>query len=61
METFLEFEKPIQNILEQIEKLKEVSAQGEVDVTATLNDLEEKLTETRKQVYSGFRHGNACK
>ena len=54
METFLEFEKPIQNILEQIEKLKEVSAQGEVDVTATLNDLEDKLTETRKQVYSGL-------
>ena len=52
METFLEFEKPIQNILEQMEKLKEVSAQGEVDVTATLKDLERKLAETRAQIYS---------
>jgi len=54
METFLEFEKPIQNILEQIEKLKDVSAKGEVDVTATLSDLEDKLTETRKQIYAGL-------
>ena len=28
-QTFLEFEKPVQNIIEQIEKLKEVAAQGE--------------------------------
>jgi archaellum component FlaC len=32
MQTFLEFEKPIQNIIEQIEKLKEVAAQSQVDV-----------------------------
>lgn len=54
METFLEFEKPIQNIIEQIEKLKDVSAQGEVDVTATLRDLEKKLKETRIQIYKGL-------
>ena len=52
MQTFLEFEKPVQNIIEQIEKLKEVAAQGEVDVTATLKDLEKKLHETRESIYS---------
>ncbi len=52
MQTFLEFEKPVQNIIEQIEKLKEVAAQGEVDVTATLKDLEKKLQETRASIYS---------
>ncbi len=52
MQTFLEFEKPVQNIIEQIEKLKEVAAQGEVDVTATLKDLEKKLLETRGSIYS---------
>lgn len=51
MQTFLEFEKPVQNIIEQIEKLKEVAAQGEVDVTATLKDLEKKLKETRVEIY----------
>jgi len=52
METFLEFEKPIQHIIEQMEKLKEVSAQGDVDVTATLKDLEKKLRETQQAIYS---------
>ena len=51
MQTFLEFEKPVQIIIEQIEKLKDVASQGEVDVRPTLKDLEKKLLETRKQVY----------
>jgi acetyl-CoA carboxylase carboxyl transferase subunit alpha len=54
MQTFLEFEKPVQNIIEQIEKLKDVAQQGEVDVRATLKDLEKKLAETRKQIYGGL-------
>jgi acetyl-CoA carboxylase carboxyl transferase subunit alpha len=52
MQTFLEFEKPVQNILEQIEKLKEVASNGQVDVTATLKDLEKKLVGVRKDIYS---------
>ena len=52
MQTFLEFEKPIQNIIEQIEKLKDVASQGEVDVRSTLKDLEKKLSQARKTIYS---------
>ncbi|MCB0795159.1 MAG: acetyl-CoA carboxylase carboxyltransferase subunit alpha [Flavobacteriales bacterium] len=51
MQTFLEFEKPVQNIVEQIEKLKEVANEGEVDLAKTLKDLEKKLSETRKRIY----------
>ena len=51
MQTFLEFEKPVQHIIEQIQKLKEVAASSEVDVTGTLKDLENKLAETRRTVY----------
>ncbi|MCB0765831.1 MAG: acetyl-CoA carboxylase carboxyltransferase subunit alpha [Flavobacteriales bacterium] len=54
MQTFLEFEKPIQSVIEQIEKLKEVATQGAVDVEPTLRDLEKKLTETRKTIYAGL-------
>lgn len=54
MQTFLEFEKPIQHLVEQIEKLKEVATEGEVDVKATLKDLTKKLVETRKSVYAGL-------
>jgi acetyl-CoA carboxylase carboxyl transferase subunit alpha len=52
MSTFLEFESPIQTIVEQIEKLKEVGAEGNVDVKGTMKDLEKKLADTRKEVYA---------
>lgn len=52
MQTFLEFEKPVQHLLDQIAKLKEVAADGDVDVAASLKDLEAKLTETRRTLYS---------
>lgn len=52
MGTFLEFEGPIQNVVEQIEKLKEVGSEGGVDVQATLKDLESKLAKARKEVYA---------
>ncbi|MCC6542360.1 MAG: acetyl-CoA carboxylase carboxyltransferase subunit alpha [Flavobacteriales bacterium] len=54
MQTFLEFEKPIQSVIEQIQKLKEVAAQGAVDIEPTLRDLEKKLAETRKTIYAGL-------
>ncbi|MCB9170021.1 MAG: acetyl-CoA carboxylase carboxyltransferase subunit alpha [Flavobacteriales bacterium] len=52
MQTFLEFEKPIQTLIEQIDKLKEVAEKGEVDVTSTLKDLEKKLVQARKELYA---------
>ena len=54
MQTFLEFEKPVQHLMEQMAKLKEVAAAGEVDVRATMQDLEQKLAETRKQLYASL-------
>ncbi|MCB0790617.1 MAG: acetyl-CoA carboxylase carboxyltransferase subunit alpha [Flavobacteriales bacterium] len=51
MQTFLEFEKPVQTLVEQIDKLKEVAEKGEVDVSATLKDLEKKLVQVRKELY----------
>lgn len=54
METYLEFEKPIQHLAEQIAKLKEVGAQSDVDVNASLKDLERKLDETRRQLYANL-------
>ncbi len=54
MQTFLEFERPIQHIIEQIEKLKEVASAGEVDVEISMKDLEKKLVATRKEIYTGL-------
>ena len=51
MSTYLEFESPIQAIVEQIEKLNQVAAEGEVDVRAAMKDLNKKLAAARKDVY----------
>ncbi len=51
---FLEFEKPIANLLEQLEKTKEIAASSKVDVTPTLKELEKKIESTRKEIYSNL-------
>ena len=52
--TILDFEKPIGEILEQIEKIKSVAEKSGVDVSKTLKDLETKLAEKRKEIYSNL-------
>ena len=51
---FLEFEKPLESLYEQLEKIKEVGAQGVVDVSDTIVDLENKIKLQRKEIYSNL-------
>ena len=51
---YLEFEKPIQELIQQIEKAKELSNESEVDVSSTLKDLEKKLDKFRKEIYTNL-------
>ena len=41
---FLEFEKPLEKLYEQLEKIREVEQGGEVDVSATIKELENYIT-----------------
>lgn len=47
----LDFEKPLADLYEQLEKAKETAAKGKVDMTSTIEDLEKKLHETKKTIY----------
>lgn len=51
---FLEFEKPLESLYEQLEKIKEVGAQGVVDVSDTIVDLENKIKLQRKEIYANL-------
>jgi acetyl-CoA carboxylase carboxyl transferase subunit alpha len=51
---FLEFEKPLENLHEQLEKLKQVSEEGDIDLSTTIDELEKKLAEKRKDIYSNL-------
>jgi acetyl-CoA carboxylase carboxyl transferase subunit alpha len=48
---FLEFEKPIADLYDQLEKLKENGAKSGVDVTATVKEYESKIAHTRQDIY----------
>jgi acetyl-CoA carboxylase carboxyl transferase subunit alpha len=51
---FLEFEKPLENLHEQLEKLRQVSREGDIDLGATIEELEKKLAEKKKEIYSNL-------
>ena len=51
---YLDFEKPIEELNEQIVKTKEVGEKGKVDITGTLTELEKKLENTTKEIYDNL-------
>lgn len=51
---YLEFEKPIEELVLQIEKAEELSSQNDVNVSTTIKDLERKLEKCRKELYSNL-------
>jgi len=52
--TYLEFEKPIEELLAEIEKLKTMGEKNKVDVAAAITDLEEKLVLKKKEIYGNL-------
>ncbi|MCC6581984.1 MAG: acetyl-CoA carboxylase carboxyl transferase subunit alpha, partial [Phycisphaeraceae bacterium] len=51
---YLDFEKPIEEISEQIEKLKVVALKNKVDVSASIRQLEEKIKSKKIEVYANL-------
>ncbi len=49
---FLEFERDLEKLYEQLEKVKQVGEEGVVDMTASILELENKIKQTRKDIYS---------
>lgn len=54
MATYLDFEEPLKALEEQIEQTKEIGASTEVDMSDKIKELEDKLTEKTKEIFSGL-------
>jgi acetyl-CoA carboxylase carboxyl transferase subunit alpha len=52
--TFLEFEKPIEELLKELEKIKETGEKTKVDVSSAIAELEHKIAEKRKEIFSNL-------
>lgn len=51
---FLEFERPLEKLYEQLAKVKEVAEDGVVDMDKTIAELESRIKQTRKEIYSNL-------
>lgn len=51
---YLEFEKPLAALYEQLDKLNEVASEGVVDVSESIKDLEKKIQTTKRELYSNL-------
>jgi len=51
---YLDFEKPIEELENQLIKLKEVQEKSKVDLSASIQDLENKIQEKIKEIYDNL-------
>ncbi len=51
---FLEFEKELEKLYEQLDKVKQVGEEGVVDMTATILELENRIKQSRKDIYNNL-------
>jgi len=52
--TYLDFEKPIEELQEQIKKTRQIGEKGSVDMTSAVNELESKLGDLKNEIYSNL-------
>ncbi|MDA8876902.1 acetyl-CoA carboxylase carboxyltransferase subunit alpha [bacterium] len=51
---YLDFEQPIAELNEQLEKIKEVQTKGDVDVSTTIKDIEKQIAVKIKEIYENL-------
>lgn len=51
---FLEFEEQLESLYKQLNKIKQVGAEGDVDVSVMVSELNQKIKRTRKEIYSNL-------
>ena len=54
-----DFEKPIEDLFEELTKLQKIQAKNEVDVSEPIKELELKIKNTRKEIYSKNQSNNS--
>ena len=51
---YLDFEKPIAELYEQLEKMNQVAEKSGIDVSKTIADIEDKIKSTREEIYGNL-------
>lgn len=48
----LDFEKPLQNLVDQLDKLKSLSSESDMNLAEEIKGIEAKIAETKEKIYS---------
>jgi acetyl-CoA carboxylase carboxyl transferase subunit alpha len=51
---FLDFEKPLESLFEQLDKIRQVGEEGDLDVSPMIEELEAKISAKRKEIYDNL-------
>jgi len=51
---FLEFERPLEKLYEQLQKIQQVESEGDIDVSDKIKELENKIKSTQKEIYANL-------
>ena len=51
---YLDFEKPIEDLIEKLDQAIQLGKEGDVDVNTTVEGLEKKIKKTRKEIYENL-------
>ena len=52
--TFLEFEKPLENLYEQLNQLNEIAERGDIDVSGNIRELNAKIKDKLRDIYDNL-------
>src|SRR6187549_1980802 len=50
----LDFEKPLDELKDQLDKARQIADKGKVDVKALIDEIEKKIEDTKKNIYSNL-------
>ena len=51
---YLDFEKPIEELVEKLDQAKHIGEEGDIDVSKTISELEKKIKSIRKEIYENL-------
>ena len=51
---YLDFEKPIEELVEKLDQAKNIGEEGDIDVSKTVSELEKKIKSIRKEIYGNL-------
>ena len=51
---YLDFEKPIEDLVEKLDQAKHIGKEGDIDISKTVSELEKKIKSIRKEIYGNL-------